>query len=123
MRSAALRWAAIAALYGLMLAGVAGGMFQLRRAALAIYGTPQAQAEWEAWRQAAREMAGPSGPVRRRPPASPQPPALVLMRDHFGVCLAGALLLASVLFGTLLYLAQGALRTGPPRGPAKSVHP
>jgi hypothetical protein len=48
---------------------------------------------------------------------------LVLMRDHFGVCLAGALLLASVLFGTLLWLAQGALETVPPRGAASSKPP
>lgn len=117
------RWAIAAALYALVLAGVAGGMVYLRRVALATYGTPQAQAEWEAWRQAARQMADSSGPVRRRPPSSPQPPALVLMRDHFGVCLAGALLLASVLFGTLLWLAQGALETVPPRGAASSKPP
>lgn len=118
-----VRWVVAAALYGLLLAGVAGGMFALRRAALATYGTPQAQAEWDTWRQAAQEMARGFGPVRRRPPSSNQPPALVLMRDHFGVCLAGALLLASVLFGTLLWLAQGALRTGVPRGPAGSLPP
>jgi hypothetical protein len=113
----------MAALYGLMLAGVAGGMFSLRRAALATYGTPQAQAEWEAWRRAAGEMAQAPGPVRRRPPASAEPPALVLMRDHFGVCLAGALLLASVLFGTLLWLAHGALGAGSFRGPWESGKP
>lgn len=108
----ATRWAGVALLYGLMLAGVVWGMLSLRRAALATYGTSQAQAAWDAWRQAAREMSHAAGPVRRREPKSVQPPALVLMRDHFGVCLGGALLLSSVLFGTIAWLAAGALTRG-----------
>ena len=36
-------------------------------------------------------------------------PALVLMRDYFGVCLAVAVVLSSVLFGTFMVMARGAM--------------
>ena len=38
-----------------------------------------------------------------------QPPALVLMRDHFGVCLSLAIVLSTVLFGTFMMLVRGAM--------------
>ena len=53
-----------------------------------------------------------AGPVKRREPKSLEPPALVLMRDHFAVCLGLALLLSTVLFGTFMFFVRGALASG-----------
>ncbi len=96
------------AAYLAMVAGVVGGMLYMRGEAVAIYGTAEAQAEWDAWREDAKKMAEQPSVVERRAPKSAEPPALVLMRDHFGVCLGGAVVLSSVLFGTFMVLLQGA---------------
>ena len=40
-------------------------------------------------------------------PKSDEPPALVLMRDHFAVCLSGSLVISSVLFFFLAFLITG----------------
>jgi hypothetical protein len=98
--------------YLTVLAAVAGLMFRMRSSALAVYGTPEAQAEWDAWREDAKRLAEESGPVKRRVPRSAAPPALVLMRDHFGVCLGLAVVLSTVLFGTLMLFVRGAAFSG-----------
>jgi hypothetical protein len=100
-----LAWLTVMALVS---AGVSYGRWQ----ALQTYGTSQARAEWDSWRSDARKMAQGPGPVSRRPPSSPEPPALVLMRDHFAVCLSLALVLTTVLFGTFMVLVRGALSPG-----------
>ena len=56
-----------------------------------------------------KKMADEPNVVQRRAPKSAEPPALVLMRDHFAACLAIAVLLSSVLFGTFMVLVRGAL--------------
>jgi hypothetical protein len=96
------------AAYVAMLAGVVGGMLHLRAEAMAVYGTAKAQSEWDAWREDAKKMAEQPSVVKRRAPKSAQPPALVLMRDHFAVCLSLALVLSTVLFGTFMVLVRGA---------------
>ena len=98
------------AAYVAMIAGVVGGMLQLRAEALAVYGTAEAQAEWDEWREDATKMAERPSVVKRRAPKSAQPPALVLMRDHFAVCLSLALVLSTVLFGTFMMFVRGAMR-------------
>lgn len=99
------------ALYLLLLAGIVWGIFSARERTIAVYGTPQAQAEWDKWRAAAASQN--SGPVKRRSPESVAPPALVLMRDHFGVVLA-----AGVVFGTALYVVLALLVGGVAKGDA-----
>lgn len=82
-----------------------------RQRVLSQMNTPQAQAEWETWRQTVRDQAD-SGPVHRRVPKSSEPPAVVLLRDYFGTCLTAAVLFSSLLFGVIAFLLQGALRSG-----------
>jgi hypothetical protein len=96
-------------LYVALLVAVVGGLFFARQRALIAYGTEEAQSEWDAWRDDAKKLGG--GPVVRREPKSAEPPALVLMRDYFAVCLVIAVALSSVLFGTLVFLVRGALST------------
>jgi hypothetical protein len=96
---------------------VAAGVYYGRKQALAVYGTGEAQAQWDAWRQGAKRMAEESGPVKRRLPKSAEPPALVLMRDYFAICLSLALVLSTVLFATFMFMLQGALRANTPQSP------
>jgi hypothetical protein len=113
--------------YLAMIALVIGGVSYMRSVATVVYGTVQAQTEWDEWREDVKEFEKQPYPVKRRVPKSVEPPALVLMRDYFGVCLAVALVLSSVLFGTFMVLVRGAMgtadrvetrsarRTGPPQ--------
>jgi hypothetical protein len=94
-----------------MIAAVVGGMLHMRAAAIDVYGTAEAQAEWDTWRDDAKKMAEQPSVVKRRAPKSVEPPALVLMRDHFAVCLGLALVLSTVLFGTFTVLVRGAFQS------------
>ncbi len=93
-------------LYLICIACITWQMFRARETALKVYGTESAQASWDQWRD---DAAKASGPVDRDPPASPNPPAFVLMRDYFVPCLALALVLSSVLFATFAVMLDGAL--------------
>jgi len=95
--------------YFAMTAAIVCGLLHARRVATAVYGTADAQAEWNTWREDARRMAEEPSPVKRRAPKSVEPPALVLMLDYFGVCLGLVLVLSTVLFGTFMVLVRGAL--------------
>ena len=79
-----------------------------RTQVLATFGTPQATAEWQAWREAAGKQTQ-RGPVRRRMPKSPEPPALVLMRDHFAVVMTAAVVFGSLLFATFMIAVRGVM--------------
>lgn len=92
-------------LYVACVAGVVFGMNCARSHLLAVYGSEQAQGNWQNWRDAA---SADVGPVERDEPVSDVPPAFVLMRHHFRTCLAFSLLLTTVLFVTLLIMIRGA---------------
>ena len=94
-----------------VMAAVVGAMVKVRSDVTGVYGTKSAQNQWDDWRSDAKKMASGTGPVKRREPKSAEPPALVLMRDHFAVCLAGSLLLSTVLFGTFMFFIRGAFAT------------
>lgn len=104
--------------YLAVMAAVSGAMLKVRGDVSVAYGTQAAQTEWDDWRQDAKKMAAGTGPVKRREPKSAEPPALVLMRDHFAVCLGGSLLLSTVLFGTFMIFIRGAIQSGSPTPPA-----
>jgi hypothetical protein len=90
-------------------------VYALRARAMETLATPEARADWEEWRRAAAEQSE-AGPVQRKVPASPEPPGLVLMRDHFGVMLAAAIIFGSVLFAIFMILIRGAFSL--PKPPA-----
>lgn len=94
---------------GLVLALVAAGVFYGRQRAFALYGDAVAGDNWQTWRDGVREMQPAQTGVKRRVPKSPEPPALVLMRDYFGVCLGGSLLLSAVLAGSVALMVRGAI--------------
>jgi UPF0716 family protein affecting phage T7 exclusion len=97
------------AAYLAVIALVIAGVSYMRIVAFAVYGTAQAQTEWDTWREDVKELEKQPYPVKRRMPKSAEPPALVLMRDYFGVCLTIAIVLSSILFGTFMVLVRGAM--------------
>jgi hypothetical protein len=88
---------------------VVWSMFAARSRALAETSTAESIAEWEEWRDDVIAEQSEPTPVKRRIPASTEPPALVLMRDNFGVSLAGAVLFSSLLYWVAAWLVLGAL--------------
>lgn len=95
--------------YLLLVAGVTWGMLAVRASTIATFdNNPQAQAEWQAWRDEAQRQSD-TGPIFRRVPKANEPPGLLLMRDHFPQMLVGSLFFSSVLFVLLGWTARGAL--------------
>jgi hypothetical protein len=123
-RRSNLLWLAV---YAIAMTGVVWGMLQLRRATLRTMDTPQARADWQAWRDAPPNQRDDL-PVKRRPPSSNEPPSLILMRDHFPVMMSAAVVFGSLLFAAITILTRGALshdasgkNQRPPDSPGKAV--
>jgi len=95
--------------YIVMLVALIIGLRSYRGSAIARHSTKEAIANWHDWRNAAGEI-GNGGPVEREKPSSREPPTLVLMRDHFTVCLGTCLLLSSCVYTWFMICARGALR-------------
>ncbi len=104
MASRSSKIAGIVALYVLVVGLVVFVTFRARRVALEELAAPQAQANWNEWREdVERDDVEAAGGVTRRTPESPEPPWLVLMRDYFGVCLAAAVVFSSLLFAVAVF--------------------
>jgi hypothetical protein len=112
MQNSRLPYAIWALAYVVFLSVIVAAVIYGRRQALAVYGSDEAQDQWNEWREDASQMAKGAGPVKRRAPKSAEPPALVLMRDYFVVCLALAIILSTVLFGTFMVFVRGAMQQG-----------
>jgi len=93
--------------YALFVVFVVAALIATRQYALRSIDTAASRAAWQQWREAASDQA--DGPVARRAPKAAEPPTLMLLRDHFAACLAMALILSSVLFGTFAFLIHGTL--------------
>jgi hypothetical protein len=79
-----------------------------RQRVIADLSRPEAQADWQQWKEdeTARHN-DPNAPVRRRPPKSDEPPALVLMRDNFAAILGVCLVVATICFGFAMLVLRG----------------
>lgn len=82
--------------------------------ALAELTRPESTAAWETWRADVRAARDKPSPVERRVPNSAEPPALVLLRDYFGVMLGGAVIFSSLLYWVLAWFVTGIIRSHPP---------
>ena len=96
-------------LFLVLLGGVAWLMSHVRSTTLFSAAGDNSQEEWNQWREAVQHDKASMGPVQRRVPRSAEPPALVLLRDYFVVCLSGALVLSSVLFGAFVLFLRGVM--------------
>jgi hypothetical protein len=93
--------------YVVCIAVVVGVMWRARTQTLDTLGTARAQVEWKRWRDEAERQSGGQGPVLRRPPQTVEPPALVLLRDHFATSVLGMILLSSAIFFALMTMIRG----------------
>ena len=94
--------------YGIFLAIAVGALFWVRSNVAQQFQDAQSQSDWDQWRQEAARQSEGKGPVQRRVPQSRPPPIVVLMGQHFAVCVAAVATLGSALFGTLMFLIRGA---------------
>src|SRR3954471_11138291 len=93
--------------YVVVVGVVVGTMFSMRQSAVSQLSSPKSISDWQAWREDVREQQSHKGTVERRVPKSDEPPALVLMRDFFGVLTIGALLFSSMLYWIFAWFFTG----------------
>ena len=101
------------ACYVVLLGAIVWSLLYARRWALEEMAKPEAVDQWQAFREEEKQQAEHPGTVQRRVPKSVEPPALVLMRDYFGVSLAGAVLFSSLLYWIIAWFVTGALAPRP----------
>jgi hypothetical protein len=103
------------AAYVCTIAAIMWLVFAVREQVVVRLSTPEAEREWTEWREAAQEQAN-KGPVARRPPKTPEPPALIMLRDYFPAVLAAGAVFGTFLFAILFVTARaiwpGSERTG-----------
>lgn len=86
------------------------GLLAWRDRRLAEVASPEAQAEWDAFRDDMRKQTGRTGPVQRKVPKSAEPPELVWLRDYLGLAITAWVTLVGVLGGFLAAIAVGLAR-------------
>jgi hypothetical protein len=87
----------------------------------AAFDTPEARANWQAWKEeTARLSQSPDDPMKRREAKSAEPPSLVFFRDYFGTALATAVVGATLFYWFTAFLIRGSLRTPAVRGEAEA---
>ncbi|HEV3417629.1 MAG TPA: hypothetical protein VG056_12470 [Pirellulales bacterium] len=64
---------------------------------------------WQDWVKSEVNRDSVSGPIQRAPPKSPEPPMLVLMRDHFGVIFCASVIFPAIIIGFMLIVTRGML--------------
>ena len=88
-------------------------LFQARQYTFDHLTSDEALADWQRVKEDAREESGidkpVEGPVQRKVPKSDEPPQLILLRDYFGMCVAGTILFGTALFVVLMIAFRGAL--------------
>lgn len=115
-RSRGLLWLGA---YLALMTTVVFSMVTVRGCSMARFGTTQARDDWQRWRDVAERQSRGDGPVQRRVRESAEPPALVLMREHFIACTSFALIMSSALFVTLMFTIRGVAK---PRDPHHNSH-
>lgn len=110
--AADLLWVVV---YAVLMLGITAALWYARTAALASFSAAQSQGDWEEWREAVREGETNAGTVQRKVPKSAEPPTLVLLRDHFGGCLATLLVFSSLLYAALAFMIRGVLLSPAPK--------
>ena len=109
-------------LYVVIMSSGIGGLVYARNWARTTLDSEPARQQWEAWREETQRQHEGAGPVTRRPAKSPEPPALVLLRDHFPVCVSAWLLLGTGVLVPFYLMLHGVLRNPQPpvNSPAKT---
>jgi hypothetical protein len=110
--------------YVATMTAVLWGLQYGRDMVVAQLGDPESVAAWREWAEETRRPTDADQPVERRPVKSDEPPALILMRDHFGSVRAVALVIGTFVFAFLGFLAHGiwSQRGATPDGSRHSTH-
>ncbi|HEX5444882.1 MAG TPA: hypothetical protein VFW87_13680 [Pirellulales bacterium] len=94
-----------------VVAAIVVSLWLVRRRVVDDLSRPEKIAQWQAWRAETERQDPASGPVRRKAARGDEPPALVLLRDHFGAIVATSVLMGSFLFGFLAFIIHGIARS------------
>mgnify|MGYP003339467071 CR=1 FL=1 len=86
-------------------------LLQARSAWLERLESPEAQAQWDEFREAMKRQSGRDGPVQRKVPKSLEPPLKVWLRDYVWLAVAAWVILGGVLGFVAVMLGRGALLT------------
>ncbi len=97
-------------------------LWHVRDRVLAELSSDQGRAAWQDWKDYTHRTAERGGPVARRAVQSDEPPALVLVRDHFPAVLAACLVLLAAMLGFVAFVVRGMIRGGSAR-PANAAKP
>jgi hypothetical protein len=95
-----------------------------REQRLAEVAGPEAQADWDAFRDEMRRQSGRDGPVQHKVPKSAEPPERVWLRDYVHLAVIAWVALVGVLGGFIAALAVGMARArsaGPINGPESAA--
>jgi hypothetical protein len=98
------------AAYAILMAALAVTLLYARRQVVAQLSSPKALADWQTWKAETERQAQQPGASARRPVRSDEPPALVLLRDHFAPIMAMSLTVATFLFGFMMLVVRGVRR-------------
>lgn len=90
-----------------------------REVRLAEVSTPQAQAEWDRFRDRMRSESGRDGPVQRKVPRSAEPPERVWLRDHWRLAIVAWVLFVGLITGFTALLLLGATASTAEQGPRR----
>jgi hypothetical protein len=116
----AKRWLPWLIGYVAVLVAVMIATFKTREWALEELATSKSLADWQTWRDDVRQQQGRPGPVERRVPKSSEPPALVMMRDHFVVSLTGTVLFSTLLYWVFAWFLMGVMHSAHAKATHKS---
>ncbi len=94
-------------------------LYAWRERRLAAISTPEAQRQWDAFRDDVRRQDQTPGPVKRKVPRSVEPPELVWLRDYAPLAATAWVVLAGVLGGMLGAMVVGVSRSAAQHQPAR----
>lgn len=103
------------------LAGPPWAFLAWRERRLAALSTPEAQADWDAFRDRMRRESGRDGPVQRKVPKSAEPPERVWLRDYWRLAIAAWVVFVGLLATFLAVLVRGAASAAED-GPRRDHH-
>lgn len=100
--------------YALLLAAAVTAVGYARRRVEESLATPEAQAKWEEWRARTRELSKSNDPMKRRPAKAPEPPMLILLRDHYAAAVGSSVVGVTLFYWLFVFLIRGSLQTPAP---------
>lgn len=106
--------------YVAVVSAAIAAMYAARRHVFATLDTPEARAEWTAWKEETARLSKTDEPMKRREAKSVEPPALVFFRDYFGTAIATSVIGVTLFYWFTAFLVRGSMRTPAVGGAATS---